>query len=318
MRSRLREMSSTLSAERVTAGSLCIFWTSTMKASSFMRSTMPSIWRTASATSALPSRKASSARCTMVLTLSAMRGISTGNCTSGSLIRSSTRCAMFTAWSPTRSKSALIFSTARIKRRSTAIGCCMASRSSESSSISRSASLIALSPAGPPGNTCCRGCDRLRLRDRWPARQGLPSATVSLSVRPIPAESGCALSKPACNVVFRPLVGGGGKYLLCLVVLDQASHQKKCSEFSHARGLLHIMGHDDHGVMLLQLKYEFLDFTGRDGIQGRGRLIHQQHFGLDRQGARDAQPLLLPARQAGPRLLVQRVLHFFPQIRQFQ
>ena len=45
-----------------------------------MRSTMPSICRTASATSALPSRKDSSARCTMVLTLSAMRGMSTGSC----------------------------------------------------------------------------------------------------------------------------------------------------------------------------------------------------------------------------------------------
>ncbi len=85
----------------------------------------------------------SSARCTMVLTLSAMRGMSTGSWISGSLMRSSTRCAMLTAWSPTRSRSALILSTARMKRRSIAIGCCMASRSSASSSISRSASLMA-------------------------------------------------------------------------------------------------------------------------------------------------------------------------------
>ena len=47
------------------------------------------------------------------------------------------------------------------------------------------------------------------------------------------------------------------------------------------------------------------------GSRADGGLIHQQHFRLHRQGAGDAQALLLPAGKAQGALL-QPVLHFIP------
>jgi hypothetical protein len=40
---------------------------------------------------------------------------------------------------------------------------------------------------------------------------------------------------------------------------------------------------------------QLLDHHRRLRIQGRARLVHQHHLGLDRQRAGDAQPLLLAA-----------------------
>ena len=65
-------------------------------------------------------------------------------------------------------------------------------------------------------------------------------------------------------------------------------------------------------------KDQVFDLRRRDRIERRRRLIHQQHFGIDRQRARNAQPLLLAAGEAGARLLLQIVLHFFPQRRLLQ
>jgi len=84
---------------------------------------------------------------TIALTAADMRAMSTGRSTAGRLTMSITRSAILTAWSPTRSRSALILVTARMKRRSTAMGCCMASRSNAFSSISRSDTLICVSPS---------------------------------------------------------------------------------------------------------------------------------------------------------------------------
>ena len=76
--------------------------------------------------------------------------------------------------------------------------------------------------------------------------------------------------------------------------------------------LLHVVGDDDHGVVLFQLAHQLLHLHGGAGVQGAGGLVHQQHFGLDSQGAGDAQPLLLAAGQAQGALF-QAVLHLIPQ-----
>ena len=62
---------------------------------------------------------------------------------------------------------------------------------------------------------------------------------------------------------------------------------------------------------------QVLDLAGRHGIERRARLVHQQDFGLGRDGAGDAQPLLLAARHA-ERALVEAVFHLVPQRRTFQ
>ena len=42
---------------------------------------------------------------------------------------------------------------------------------------------------------------------------------------------------------------------------------------------------------------QVFDLPRRDGVERRGRLVHQNHFGVDGQAARDAESLLLAARE---------------------
>ena len=66
-----------------------------------------------------------------------------------------------------------------------------------------------------------------------------------------------------------------------------------------ARGLLHIVGDDDDRIAAAQLVDQLLDLGGGDRIERRAGLVHQDHLGIDRDGAGDAQPLLLAAGQGG-------------------
>src|SRR6185436_3968309 len=60
-----------------------------------------------------------------------------------------------------------------------------------------------------------------------------------------------------------------------------------------------------------------LDLRGRDRVQPRAGLVQQEHVGLQHQRAREAEALLLAARQ-GLRREVQAVLHFLPQVGRLQ
>ena len=75
--------------------------------------------------------------------------------------------------------------------------------------------------------------------------------------------------------------------------------------------LLHRVGHDDDAVVLLQLVDKLLDPRGRDRIEGRGWLVHQDHFGADGNRPGDAEALLLAARQSRTGL-TEPILDFFP------
>ena len=79
-----------------------------------------------------------------------------------------------------------------------------------------------------------------------------------------------------------------------------------------ARGLLHVVGHDGDGEVVLQFVDQLLDLQRADRIERAGRLVEQDHLGPHRDGARDAQPLLLAARQAHGGGM-QPVLHLVPQ-----
>jgi hypothetical protein len=57
---------------------------------------------------------------------------------------------------------------------------------------------------------------------------------------------------------------------------------------------------------------QFLDFSRGDRIERRTGLIHQDHFRLHGERARDAEPLLLTTRKTGA-WLVQIVLDFVPK-----
>ena len=67
------------------------------------------------------------------------------------------------------------------------------------------------------------------------------------------------------------------------------------------RRLLHVVRDDHDRVLLLQLVHQVLDPGGRDQVEGRRRLVHENHLWLDRETAGDAQPLLLtPDRLSAP------------------
>src|SRR5690625_1974227 len=82
-------------------------------------------------------------------------------------------------------------------------------------------------------------------------------------------------------------------------LLDQAPQVEKGDLLRHARRLLRRVGDDDAGVVPAQFVDQLRDDRGGDGIQRRARLVHEDHLRSHGDGARDAEPLLLAAGQAG-------------------
>ncbi len=96
------------------------------------------------------------------------------------------------------------------------------------------------------------------------------------------------------------------------VELDQAAQQEEAGVVGDARGLLHVVGDDHHGALVFEAEHQLFDLGGGDGVERRAGLVEQQHLGIDRQRARDAQPLLLAAGERVGRF-VQLVLDLVPQ-----
>ena len=88
-----------------------------------------------------------------------------------------------------------------------------------------------------------------------------------------------------------------------LAVFDQLAEVEEGGPLRHARGLLHVVGDDRDRVAAAKLVDQLLDLGGGDRIERRAGLVHQDDFGIDRDRAGDAQPLLLAARQRGAAFL---------------
>jgi len=97
------------------------------------------------------------------------------------------------------------------------------------------------------------------------------------------------------------------------VELHHAAVQEEARLLCHAGGLLHVVSHNHDGVLRLQLKDQIFDLGGGDRVQSRGGLIHQQHFRVHGQRARNAQALLLSAGEAGAGFLFQVVFDLVPK-----
>ena len=95
-------------------------------------------------------------------------------------------------------------------------------------------------------------------------------------------------------------------------MLDELAQQEEGHGVGDARGLLHVMGNHHECVVALELHGELLDLDRRDRVERRGGLVHKQDLGLHRDGARDAQALLLATGQAQTGLL-ELVLDLVPQ-----
>ena len=108
-----------------------------------------------------------------------------------------------------------------------------------------------------------------------------------------------------------------GKNAFGLVELDQLAEIHKGRVVGAAGRLLHVMGDNRDAVVVFQLCDQFLDALGRERVQRRRRLVEQQDLRLHRDGACNAQPLLLPAREAEP-ALPELVLDLVPECRTAQ
>src|SRR5919201_781848 len=129
-----------------------------------------------------------------------------------------------------------------------------------------------------------------------------------------------SLAKAPCDVVLRPLVGRSREDLRGLVVLDQHAgpatvgllQAEERRAVGDARRLLHVVRDDDDRVVALELVHQLLDPLCRDRVERGRRLVEEQHLGLDRDGTRDAEPLLLAARER-QRAVLQPVLDLVPE-----
>ena len=84
--------------------------------------------------------------------------------------------------------------------------------------------------------------------------------------------------------------------------------QEEARAVRHPARLLHVVRDDHDSISLLELVEEGLDLGGGDRVEGARRLVHEQDVRLHGEDARDAQPLLLAAREPEGRL-VEPVLH---------
>ena len=74
-------------------------------------------------------------------------------------------------------------------------------------------------------------------------------------------------------------------------MLDHVAQVHEGGVVGHARGLLHVVGHDQDRVLALEFLDQLFDATGGDRIQRGGRFIEKEYAGLERHRAGDAQAL---------------------------
>src|SRR2546425_2161463 len=134
---------------------------------------------------------------------------------------------------------------------------------------------------------------------------GAPSATPFV-LRP------AALSEPPGDVTFCQRLFGSLEELSRRADLDDMTQVHEGGRLRDASGLLHVVRHDDHGIVLFQVKDEVLDLRGCDRVEGGARLVHEDDVRLDRERAREAEALLLATRETRA-ALVERVLDLIPE-----
>src|SRR5688572_9953841 len=77
-----------------------------------------------------------------------------------------------------------------------------------------------------------------------------------MGAHPSPQNVGSA--EPARDVVLRTFVRRIGEHVVCRALFDQDAQMEERRALRHARRLLHRVGHDDDGEVLLQLFHKLL------------------------------------------------------------
>src|SRR5438105_8429179 len=128
------------------------------------------------------------------------------------------------------------------------------------------------------------------------------------------------LAELAPDILFGQLFARRFEDLRRLPQLDQITgsaamrdvDREECRQIGNPGRLLHVVGDEYDRVLVLQLQHQLLDAPRRDWIESRARFVHQQHRGVGRDRPRDAQALLLTARERQTARL-QLVLDLVPQ-----
>src|SRR6202171_2527423 len=224
-----------------------------------------------------------------------------------SLSSAATRLPMFLARSPIRSMSVAPRMAPTISRKSTAIGWRRAMVNTARSSITRCRPSISASAATTrwPSATSRRISASTDSTVMRPARPPISAPSRVSSCRSLSnALAVCSeamflsSAEPAGDVVLGASIARRREYLAGLVEFDQFTEIHEGSFVRDARGLLHVVGDDGDRIVLRQFLDQFLDLGGRNWIERRAWLVEQDHLGPHRDGAGDAQPLLLAAGQA--------------------
>src|SRR5713226_1403323 len=122
------------------------------------------------------------------------------------------------------------------------------------------------------------------------------------------------LAESASDVIFSFLFLRGGEEFIRLAKFYQPPQIHESRKIRNSGSLLHVVRHDHNRVALLEFMDQFFDFGRGDGIQSRAGLVHQHHLRLDRNGAGNAQALMLAPGQP-KRIIVQAIFGLVPQRR---
>src|SRR3954466_4358967 len=221
---------------------------------------------------------------------------------------------MFLARSPIRSRSLDTRSAPTISLRSTAIGCRRAIVSTARSSISAcSASMLGSlatvrwarsasrrASAATASAICFSASPPISATIRvssWRSTSKAFAVCSGITIYLVLAGEPRHLAEAAGDVVLRASIARRGEHLAGVVELDQFAEIHEGGEIGDARRLLHVVGDDHDRVVVLQLVNQFLDLGGRARVEGRAWFGEQDPLRPHRDGARDAQPLLLAPRQ---------------------
>src|SRR6266540_4323765 len=132
---------------------------------------------------------------------------------------------------------------------------------------------------------------------RLTAPPSFEDAVDSPRPRVVEALNSAPSPEPPRDVVLGDFLARVREDLVGAVVLHEAVEHEEGGVLGDPRRLLHVVRDDRDRVVPLQVVNELLDLLSRDRIERRGWLVHEEDFRLDGERARDAEALLLSARE---------------------
>src|SRR4051812_24989648 len=198
-----------------------------------------------------------------------------------------------------RSTTPEILSAATTSRRSPAIGARSAMSWTARRSVSISSTSSFLSSATTRSAPSVSRWIRQRMASPIECSARPPIWLMSARNRSMSSSNAFSVCPLACCIILlRSAVAAGNIVLGALLarvredlrrfaVFNQLAEVEECSALRDSRRLLHVMGDDRDRIAAAKLVDQLFDLGGRDRIERRAGLVHQDHFGIDGDGAGD-------------------------------